>query len=289
MRSTKPPARDSSIGTLGAAFAAACKSRSERPFLTDADMRLTGDQAAQWSLNIAGALQTSAIFPGDRVAFLSRPTALHTLAWFSVIRLGAIATNLHLLEKPERLAETVAWLDAKIVIFDSEFSDLVQGLAQNSPQVRFIQLDDLAKADQMPAIGLDAGAPKDPVAVVLSSGSTGRPKGIVHTNSSMLASIAAGADVYRGLDQTNSVLICIGTSFGGWCNVVMPFIGLAARLVFQRRFEPQAFLQTLAKERITIAPLVPTMWRMALAVHPEQFDLSELRTRIPFGRNGEPQ
>ncbi len=116
------------------------------------------------------------IVPGDRVAFLSRPTVLHTLAWFSVIRVGAIATNLHLLEKPERLAETVAWLDAKIVIFDSEFSDLVQGLARNSPQVRFIQIDEFGQGRSDAGDGLDAGAPKDPVAIVLSSGSTGDQK-----------------------------------------------------------------------------------------------------------------
>lgn len=79
------------------------------------------------------------------------------------------------------------------------------------------------------------------------------------------------------------VLICIGTSFGGWCNVVIPFVGLAARLVFQRRFEPQVFLQTLANERITIAPLVPTMWRMVLEARPEQFDLSELRLAFLSG------
>lgn len=127
MLSANRSALNSSIVTLGAAFAAACQSRSQRPFLNDADASLSGDQAAQWSLNVASVLQNWMLAPGDRVAFLSRPSVLHTLVWFSVIRVGAIATNLHLLEKPKRLGETIAWLDAKIVIFDSEFAGLCAG------------------------------------------------------------------------------------------------------------------------------------------------------------------
>jgi acyl-CoA synthetase (AMP-forming)/AMP-acid ligase II len=79
------------------------------------------------------------------------------------------------------------------------------------------------------------------------------------------------------------VLVCIGTSFGGWCNVVIPFLGLGTRLVFQRRFDPQVFLKGLADERITIAPLVPTMWRIVLAAQPEQYDLSCVRLAFMSG------
>ena len=89
--------------------------------------------------------------------------------------------------------------------------------------------------------------------------------------------------LYRGIDSRDSVLVCIGTSFGGWCNVVLPFLGAATRLVFQRRFEPQAFLTAVAAERITIAPLVPTMWRMVLAQNLEAHDLSAVRLAFMSG------
>jgi acyl-coenzyme A synthetase/AMP-(fatty) acid ligase len=105
----------------------------------------------------------------------------------------------------------------------------------------------------------------------------------VHNHASTLGSITAGREVYRGIDEDDSVLVCIGTSFGGWCNTVIPFACLGTRLVFQRRFEPQAFLQGLADEGITIAPLVPTMWRMVLAAEPEKYDLSRLTLAFMSG------
>jgi acyl-CoA synthetase (AMP-forming)/AMP-acid ligase II len=269
--------------TLGESFVAAAKLRISRPFFIDAEMRLDGAQVLGQSKQLAAALQTQALSSGDKIVFLSRPSVLHTLAWFSAIRLGAIATNLHLLETPERMAETIAWLEAKLVVFDEEFSALAQPLSEKLPQVRFVPLADLSRTQAELTSALDAGESSDPVAIVLSSGSTGRPKGVIHTHASVLGSVEAGGQVYRGLDMDDSVLVCIGTSFGGWCNVVLPFVGLATRLVFQRRFDPQAFLKGLADERITIAPLVPTMWRMVLATEPERYDLSSVKLAFMSG------
>jgi acyl-CoA synthetase (AMP-forming)/AMP-acid ligase II len=280
---TRPVPQKSASRTLGAAFAAATELRKSVPFLLDDGMRLDGGQALQASTQLAGAFQALDLRTGDKIVFLSRPSVLHTLAWFSAVRLGAIATNLHLLETPKRMAETIAWLEAKLVVFDDEFSSLAQSLAQKLPAVRFVPLTDLPRSNANATIPLDAGSPADPVAIVLSSGSTGRPKGVVHTHASVLGSIDAGSDVYRGLDTGDSVLVCIGTSFGGWCNVVLPFVGLGTRLVLQRKFDPQVFLKGLQDERITIAPLVPTMWRMVLAAQPEQYDLSSVKLAFMSG------
>jgi acyl-CoA synthetase (AMP-forming)/AMP-acid ligase II len=278
-----PVSRSLSPATLGGCFAVAATLRGQRAFLADAELRVDGTQALEMSERLAAALQAQNLSAGDKVVFLSRPSVLHTLAWFSAVRIGAIATNLHLLETPERMAETIAWLEAGLVLFDTEFSTLAASLSRTLPHVRFMPLPELAATD-VPLTGpLDRGLDDDPVAIVLSSGSTGRPKGVVHSHTSALASITAGREVYRGIDEQDSVLVCIGTSFGGWCNTVIPFACLGTRLVFQRRFEPQAFLQGLADERITIAPLVPTMWRMVLVAEPEQYDLSHVTLAFMSG------
>lgn len=274
----------SSSQTLGAAFAAACALRHDRDFLVDSETRLNGLAAADKSEQIAVNLHARGLSSGSRVAFLSRPSVAHTLAWFSVVRLGGIATNLHLLEMPERLTETIAWLEADLVIHDAEFTELAASLAHSIPQINFVSLSEITATGgpgRLPK--LDDGATEDPVAIVLSSGSTGLPKGVVHTHASTLASITAGIDVYRGIDTNDSVLVCIGTSFGGWCNVVIPFVGIGTKLVFQRRFEPKAFLQGLEDEHITIAPLVPTMWRMVLSAQPDQYDLSGVKLAFMSG------
>ncbi len=58
---------------------------------------------------------------------------------------------------------------------------------------------------------------------------------------------------------------------------------LAPSICLPARFEPQAFLKGLEDERITIAPLVPTMWRMVLATQPESYDLSRVTLAFMSG------
>ena len=204
-------------------------------------MRLDGAQALETSARLAAALQAQGVSAGEKVVFLSRPSVLHTLAWFSAIRLGAIATNLHLLETPERMAETIAWLEAGLVVFDDEFSalaqvavaDLAEGALRASRRARACEgaADDRRSMRATRTIRLRSCCrPARPDARKASCTAMPRP----------WALLQAGRDVYRGIDGDDSVLVCIGTSFGGWCNTVIPFTCLGTRLVFQRRFEPQS-------------------------------------------------
>jgi acyl-CoA synthetase (AMP-forming)/AMP-acid ligase II len=89
---------------------------------------------------------------------------------------------------------------------------------------------------------------------------------VVHSHRTALASAAAGPAVYPGLGREDALLVAIGTSFGGWLNVVLPAVAAGARLVFQPRFDPTLFSTALFEERITLAPLVPVMWRAVLGV-----------------------
>lgn len=272
--------------SLGAVFVDACAVRHDRDFLVDDSMRLEGASAERTSRRLAAVLRAHGLRAGARIAFICRPSVAHTVTWFAAVRLGAVATNLHLLEPPDRLAETIAWLDADHVVHDEEFKDAADRIAANATQLNIVSLarllEEAASADAS-GLHLDNAAPADPVAIVLSSGSTGRPKGVVHTHASVLASIAAGAALYRDIGSGDSVLVCIGTSFGGWCNVVLPFVGAGAKLAFQRRFDAQTFLAGLAAEKITIAPLVPTMWRMVLAQQTRRYDLSAVRLAFMSG------
>lgn len=270
---------------LGRAFLSACEARGAQDFLVDSNMRLSGLAAAEQSTRLATALLVAGLAARRHVAFLARPSAQHAVTWFAAIRLGALVTNLHLLDTPPRLADTIEWLESALLVYDDEFAALAGTIANAVPGLRTAALTDLWAT--IPAVSatldLDNGQPDDPIAIVLSSGSTGRPKGVVHTHASMQASIAAGVDIYRGIDATSSALVCIGTSFGGWCNTVIPFACLSTKIVFQRRFDPDTFLQGLADERITVAPLVPTMWRLVLAAQPDRYDLSSVKLAFMSG------
>jgi acyl-CoA synthetase (AMP-forming)/AMP-acid ligase II len=75
-------------------------------------------------------------------------------------------------------------------------------------------------------------------------------------------------------------------SFAAWVHTVLPFIFIRGRVVFCARFNSDVFLKTLEVEKITLAPLVPTVWRMVLAAKPQKYDLSNLKTIFFSGEPG---
>ncbi|NNM75162.1 class I adenylate-forming enzyme family protein [Enterovirga aerilata] len=277
---------------LGQLFAASAGMRAGRDLIVDARWRLDGRVAERETVRRAALLADAGVRFGGRVAFLCRPSAAHAVTWFAAVRLGAAATNLHVLETDRRLAETLDWLEADALVCDQEFLDrarAIQAETTTQPHLRVLDADPsspttLAEGREGNAApALDRASRDDVAAICLSSGSTGRPKGAIHTHGSLLANAAAGPEVYGEITAFDSVLVAIGTSFGGWLNIVLPFLGAGAKLVFQPRFEPQDFLRGLAAERITHAPLVPTMWRHVLAAGPEDHDLSALRSAFMSG------
>lgn len=120
-------------------------------------------------------------------------------------------------------------------------------------------------------------APADLAAIILSSGSTGRPKGVMHTQRTLVENAKAGQMLYGGITVHDATLIMMQPSFAAWNNVVLPYVGGRAKVAFGGAFEREDFLATLARERITMAPAVPTMWRMVFAGDIGAHDLSAMR------------
>lgn len=267
--------------SLGALFAGACRQRGPADFLVDEAHRYTGMQALEASAVAAGALARAGIGPGDRVAFLTRTSARHALAWFACIRLGAVPVNMHVLDTDQRLGRAFAWLEATALVGDAEFAARAESLAP----ARTLSLD--ALFDGAPATDLDTPRWDDDGAIILSSGSTGEPKGAVHGHAGLVFSSLNGAAIYGRLTARDAVIVALGNSFAGWNNTVLPFIAAGALLVFRQKFQADDFLATLAAERITVAPLVPTAWRMVLAAGPEKHDLSSLRAAFFSGEPGQ--
>ena len=118
--------------------------------------------------------------------------------------------------------------------------------------------------------------PDDIAAIVFSSGTTGKPKGIMHTQKTMLEAAKGGQVVMGPITPDSATLLYMQPSFAAWPIIVLPFVAAKAKVCFGNTFTPAAFLQTCQRERITKAPLVPTMWRMVFEAGPENYDLSAL-------------
>lgn len=279
--------RTSGLATLGDLYLRSTQWRAREDLFVDEQERMNGSAALQASLRLARAYADLGVEAGEVVAFLCRSSCRHAVAWFGAVLGGRITCNLHARETAAQIGEVLAWLDAKVVVHDEDLGALAQAAIAASgilPQ-RLCLGDDLT-ADATYDGVLASKAPWDPnqaavsadaiAAVILSSGTTGKPKGIMHTHRSLLEGVKGGQLVFGPITPHTTALLYMQPSFAAWSIVTLPVVGGKGRVIFGGHFSGRHLLETCQRERATLIPLVPTMWRMVFAENYEAYDLSSL-------------
>jgi acyl-coenzyme A synthetase/AMP-(fatty) acid ligase len=275
------------IETLSDLFIRSAQWRGRDELFVDDAIRITGTQALDQALRLARGFADHGAAPGEVIAYLCRSSARHAVAWFAAPLGGRIACSLHVRETPARLGDTLAWLGAKVLVHDGELeAEAVAAVTASGRDIVRISLDARGSAaasydEVVSGSGpLDVAAhrpePGDVAAIVLSSGTTGRPKGIMHTQKTLLEASKGGQVVMGPITSDSAVLLTMQPSFAAWPIIVLPYLAGKARVCFGKAFTPVTFLETCQRERITKAPLVPTMWRMVFEAGPENYDLTAL-------------
>ncbi len=295
---TADPLDDPTKATTGTLITLSCKWVRDAELLTDSDDRLTGRTTLNAITRVAGGLAAMGVGKGDVVAFLCGSSVRHAVCFFAAQWLGAVPAALHVRDTPELLVATARWLDARVLVYDDAFAEVAaQVRTARGEAVALVSLGDtpdgladrcwrdLASAEPIPMADV---APDDPAVVILSSGTTGAPKGVVHLHRTLHAASRACHSIYGATEPGDSTLVCMAPSFAAWIIICLPHLAARARIHFDRVFDPPRFLETLARERINMAPLVPTMWRMVMAAGPEDYDLSALRCAMFSGEPGSP-
>jgi acyl-CoA synthetase (AMP-forming)/AMP-acid ligase II len=279
--------RTRSIETASDLFVRSAQWRGQDELFVDDTHRLGGHAALDAALGLALGYAGLGAATGDVVAFLCRPSARHAAAWFAAPLSGRIACSLHVRETADRLGQALGWLGAKVLVHDDDLADLAAAaIAAAGGDIGRISLGAQGDAQESYAaivtasgrfdLGTQSLKPSDVAAIVMSSGTTGRPKGIMHTQKSLLEAAKGGQVVMGPIRPDSATLLYMQPSFAAWPIIVLPFVAAKAKICFGKAFTPPAFLESCQRERITMAPLVPTMWRMVFAAHPERYDLSAL-------------
>ena len=275
------------IETLSDLFIRSAGWRGGDEMFVDDDDRITGSEALDQALRIAQGFADHGAAPGAVIAYLCRSSARHAVAWFAAPLSGRIACSLHVRETPERLGHALDWLEARILVHDADLeTEAIAAVTASGRPVRRISLGARGSADadysEIVARGshYDVAAnrpkPADIGAIVFSSGTTGTPKGIMHSQKTMLEAAKGGQVVMGPITPDSATLLYMQPSFAAWPIIVLPFVAAKAKVCFGKTFTPAAFLEACQRERITKAPLVPTMWRMVFEASPENYDLSAL-------------
>lgn len=275
---------------------------------------LTYAEMDRLSDRFAALLARLGVGAGDRVALLLPNCPQFHVAFFSILKCGAVHVPVNPMFKEAELAYELNDTGATVLVAQDQLMELVRAARPGMSALRHVLVTSLAEmlpespslpvppaaakprlacpdaVDLMPALEAETGAPpavqpdlEAPAALNYTGGTTGLPKGCVHTQRDMLYTAATTCAVTGPATRDDvflnfhPVFWIAGENFG----LLFPLF-LGATVVQFARWDPIAFMQAVQLYRVTAATLLVDN-AVAIMDHPDvgRYDLYSLRrTRV---------
>ena len=226
---------------------------------------------------LANALLALGLQRGDRVAALldNSPRAIETR--FALMKAGLCMVALNVRQAPDEHAYILHDSDSRALILDAAYEPLWQGIQPQCPGVLDVIV---AGGGSGPHLDYEAAlaaasdaAPEVMVSlddlerIAYTSGTTGRPKGIMKTIGNDLARLRNDFLNEEQLTGPDDVMLNVAPLTHAARVLFRKHYLKGARNLIFNRFDEEAILQTIERERVTTAMFVPTMI-IRLVVHP---------------------
>jgi amino acid adenylation domain-containing protein len=240
---------------------------------------------------LARLLQRRGVVRGDRVALFLDNGVEFVAGVLAVLRLGAVFMPVNALTKDDKLAYMLRDARASALLTQAHLAPAWRAAIGEAPSVHTVVLagDDDGPADTRLQPWPEAAAEERPVpfpgtidcdlaSIIYTSGSTGFPKGVMLSHLNMV-SADRSVSTYLGLQESDIILCALPLAFDYGLYQVLMAWRVGCTVVLERGFTfPVPVLETMARERVTVFPGVPTMFAMLLNLKSlARFDLQALR------------
>ena len=233
--------------------------------LTFAELNARGDR-------LANALAARGVGCGDRVV-VTMPNEIELAeAMAAILKLGALIVPLSTRLTAQEIAYILGNCEPRAIVYSQGMRPAVAAGLEDLPGAIRIVVGDPETGEEGYPTFLAAGAATPPAGpsaaeddcmIAYTSGTTGRPKGAVGTNANIVLASLANV-VEWGLSESDVVLATTAmahrTGLGRLANMFVS----GCRLAMQPRFDAADAVSLIAREKVTIAGGVPTVFRMMM-------------------------
>ncbi|OZG73195.1 long-chain-fatty-acid--CoA ligase [Hahella sp. CCB-MM4] len=264
------------------------------------DVRLTFAQLRDMTNQIANGLITAGIQPGDRIALSCPNLHYFPLVYFGIVKAGAVVVPLNILLSAQEIIYHLKDSEAKGYICFEGNQELPFGprgweAFNNTPDCQHFWLIDsganlvdsgsvghFSTLLESPPTPLDVVTQADDTVVVLyTSGTTGKPKGAELTHANIFLNVVQFARLSNArTDDNQLVVLPLFHTFGQTVQMCGSLYN-GNKMVLIPRFDPQAVVQAMLTEEITVFCGVPTMyWALLHNVELSEEQVEKIRLTL---------
>ena len=252
------------------------------------DETLTYGALDRLASQLATLLRDHGIGPGDRVGLMLPNVAQFPIAFYGILRTGAVAVPMNPQLKEREVAYYLGDSGAKLLLAwqDVRAEAAAGAEAVGAELITVIPGDfDATLTALEPATDPVSRADGDTAVLLYTSGTTGKPKGAELTHGSLNRNQAVSARTLFEIGPDDVVMGCLPLFhvFGLTCGLNTA-ISNGALLTLIPRFTPAKALEVIQRDRVTVFEGVPTMYAAMLDVPDrDRYDVSTLRCCVSGG------
>ncbi len=246
------------------------------------DAELTYALLNEGSARVAGLLKAKGVQAGDRVGIMLPNVPYFAVAYYGVLRAGAVVVPMNVLLKGREVGFYLSDPGVQVLFAWHDFGEAAQKGADEAGDVDVILVTpgefEQLLGEQEPDHGVADRGGEDTAVILYTSGTTGQPKGAELTHANLGRNVAAATSLFA-IEDGDVIFggLPLFHSFGQTC-ALNACVSAGGTLTLLPRFDPKKALEILQRDRCTIFEGVPTMYG-ALLHHPDRgnYDLSCLR------------
>ncbi|HTY25608.1 MAG TPA: fatty acid--CoA ligase [Desulfomonilaceae bacterium] len=253
---------------------------------------------------LASGLSALGVKPGDVVAVLDWDSHRYLECYFAVPMLGAVLHTVNIRLSPAQILYTMNHAGDTVVLVHEDFLPMLEGIKDELKTVRrwiLLKDDDTQSNTSVPVdveyeqllakgsdhYDFDDFDENSMATLFYTTGTTGDPKGVYFSHRqlfmhTMMLSAALGSYHAQGRFRSNDVYMPLTPMFHvhAWG---LPYVAtfLGVKQVYPGRYEPDAILRLVDKEKVTFSHCVPTILHMLLqSLVAKEVDLSKWKLLI---------
>jgi fatty-acyl-CoA synthase len=255
----------------------------DRVGIVDELGELTFREIDERSNALADELAHRGVHEGDNVALLARNHRGFLDAALAISKLGANVLLLNTAFAAPQLGEVCEREDAKFVIHDEEFDDLVDRAGLSTPRLlAWTDSPATARADRDTVEQLIASGSRERrtppsregKVVILTSGTTGTPKGAPRGSGNFEAAVALLERIPLRSGWRSHVAAPLFHTWG-FAHLSLAML-LGSTVVLTRKFDPENSLKVLTEKKCDSFVVIPVMLQRILRLPKETLDSYDL-------------